>query len=65
MNVRRQGKPMRTNAGLNHVAYEVERLKVNECRFPHGDPRTVAFWYCRKDANGPYCPDHRRLCINR
>lgn len=41
-------------------------LTINEtsCKFPIGDPSAPDFGFCgrRPVGEGPYCPDHARLC---
>lgn len=45
------------------LATSVLQLEAHVCRWPIGDPKAADFSYCgrRADADGPYCPAHRRI----
>ncbi len=38
-----------------------------QCHYPHGDPGTPEFHFCRKKVapGKPYCHDHCKLCYRQ
>ena len=48
------------------TAVRLADVRLFDCRWPLGDPRTHEFRFCGADAHsGPYCPYHRGLAYRR
>lgn len=46
---------------------QVAELEQYNCRWPYGDPRENGFYFCGAVVlpEGPYCPTHTRLAVNK
>lgn len=49
---------------LSAAGRSVLQLRLNQCRYPFGDPKLSDFYFCSaiKERGSAFCEDHKKLC---